>query len=155
MHDIDLFVIFLSSDRWPLCNAARSLSSPNARTDGPWSQSFCPHGRSHGNCPGSSGGSHHCYCTAGGNVPDLAGADCVSALSAGNRHPHLPRRRPHEHTLLPLLLLCRVSRSQVRSQAGKRSNRRLIKACLWWVLSHCENLLLASKSLLFKCVLCT
>lgn len=115
------------SYRWPLPTAARSLSSHDARADGPWSQSLCPHGRSHSNCPGSSRGSYHCDRTTGGNVPDLTGADCVSALSAGNHHPHLPRCRPHEHTLLPLLLLCRVGISQVRSRAEKGSVSRLIK----------------------------
>lgn len=113
--------------RWPLPTPTRPLSSPDARTDGSWSQSLCPHGGSHSDRPGSSRSSHHCDRTAGGNVPDLAGADCVSALSAGNRHPHLPRCRTHEHALLPLLLLCRVSRSKARSRAERRSDSRLIK----------------------------
>lgn len=102
---------FLSSLwRWPL-PTARALSSPYSRTDGSWSQSLCAHGRSHSNRPGSSRSCHHCDRIAGRNVPDHTGADGVSTLSAGNRYPHLPWCRPHEHTLLPVLLLRRVSSS--------------------------------------------
>lgn len=95
--------------RWPLPASARSVSSPDARTDGPLSRSVCPHGGSHGDRPVSPWSRHHCDRPAGGNVPDLAGADGVSALSAGDRNPHLPRCRPHELALLPLLLLRGVS----------------------------------------------
>lgn len=107
-------LIGLSKCRWPLPTTTWSLSSTDARTDGPGSWSLCPHGRSHSDRPGSSRSSHHCDRSAGWNVSDFTSADCVSALSAGYRHPHLPRHRPHEHTLLPLLLLCRVSRSWKR-----------------------------------------
>lgn len=123
--NINLF----SPDRWPpLPTTTRSLPSSDARTNGPRSQSLCPHGRTHSDRPGSSRGSHHCDRAAGGNVPDVTGADRVSALSAGNRHPHLPRRRPHEHTLLPLLRLRRVSSgAHHRGRAGAGEQLRLCK----------------------------
>lgn len=111
--------------RWPLPPSTRSLPPRDARTDGSRSQSLCPHGRTHSDRPRSSRSSNHCDRTAGGNVPDLAGADCVSALSAGNHHPHLPRCRAHEHTFLPLLLLCRVS----RLQDGSPEKIHLIVVC--------------------------
>lgn len=107
------------SFRWSLPSSARSLPPPDAGTDGPRSGSLCPHGGSHGDRPGSSRSSHHRDRAAGRDVPDLTGADRVSALSAGNRHPHLPRCGTHEHTLLPILLLCRVSRAPLVTQAAE------------------------------------
>lgn len=106
----------LPSSRWLLPTSTRSLSSSHAGPDGPWSHSHLPCGRSHSHRFVTPGSSYHCDCTAGGDVPGLTSADRVSTLSAGNRYSHLPQHRPHEHTLLHLLLLCGVSRSRGRLQ---------------------------------------
>lgn len=87
--------------RWDVPPSTWSLSSSNGGTDGARSQPVCPNGGSRGH--------HYGDGAAGGDVPDVACAHRVSALSAGHRHPHLPRRGADEHTLLPLLLFCGVS----------------------------------------------
>lgn len=94
--------------RWRLHSSTWSLPSSGAWTYGYRARTLRPHGRPHGDRP-DPWRRHHRDGAAGGDVPDLAGADCVSTLSAGHCHPHLTWRGTHEHAVLPLLLLCRVS----------------------------------------------
>lgn len=103
-----LNVDFSLMDRWNVPPSTWPLSSSDGRTDGSHSCSVCPHEKPRRH--------HHSDGAAGGDVPDVAGAHRLSALSAGHRHSHLPWRRAHEHTVLPLLLLCGVS--GVRIQPG-------------------------------------
>lgn len=108
--DVDYSLIH----RWDVPTSTWPLSSSDGRTDGSHSRSVCPHGRSCWH--------HHGDGAAGGDVPDVAGAHRVSALSAGHRHSHLPRRGPHEHAVLPLLLLCGVSVALEYSQIHMFAN---------------------------------
>lgn len=100
--------------RWDVPTSTWPLSSSDGRTDGSHSWSVCPHGRSHGY--------HHGDGAAGGDVPDVAGPHRMSTLSAGHRHSHLPRRGPHEHTVLPLLLLCGVSGVRIHPEPHVRKH---------------------------------
>lgn len=99
--------------RWDVPPSTWPLPSSDGRTDRSHPWSVCPHGRSCGH--------HHGDGAAGGDVPDVAGANCVSALPAGHRHLHLPPRGAHEHAVLPLLLLRGVSgdRIQLEADVGK------------------------------------
>lgn len=99
--------------RWDVPPSTWPLPSSDGRTDRSHPWSVCPHGRSCGH--------HHGDGAAGGDVPDVAGANGVSALPAGHRHLHLPPRGAHEHAVLPLLLLRGVSgdRIQLEADVGK------------------------------------
>lgn len=100
--------------RWDVPPSTWPLSSSDGRTNGSHSRSVCPRGRSRGH--------HHSDGAARGDVPDVAGAHCVSALSAGHRHSHLPRRGAHEHAVLPLLLLCWVSGVRIQPEPHARKH---------------------------------
>lgn len=100
--------------RWDVPPSTWPLSSSDGRINGSHSWSICPRGRSRGH--------HHGDSAAGGDVPDVAGAHRVSALSAGHRHSHLPRRGAHEHTVLPLLLLCWVSGVRIHPEPHARKH---------------------------------
>lgn len=112
--------------RWDVPSSTWPLSSSHGGTDGSHSQSVCPHGGPRRR--------HHGDGAAGGDVPGVAGAHRVSALSASHRHSHLPRRGAHEHAAVPLLLLCGVS--GVRAHAEPRVNNHLQSVCA--VLFRCD-----------------
>lgn len=109
--------------RWHVPPSTWPLSSSDGRTDRSHSWSVCPHGRPRGH--------HHGDGAAGGDVPDVAGANRVSALPAGHRHLHLPPRGAHEHAVLPLLLLRGVSGdgTQLGADVGKRVTAAANRVC--------------------------
>lgn len=117
--------------RWDVPPSTWSLSLSDGGTDGARARPVCPNGRSRGH--------HYGDGAAGGDVPDVAGAHCVSALSAGHCYPHLPRCGADEHIVLPLLLFCGVSgaRNTTRTTHSQTSHKHRT-VCVCTVLLRCD-----------------